>query len=248
MQRRKSSGALAVPAPAPARAALHRSQPARQRQWQRKEDGITFQIPDIEDGGEVPLGMAENLSAVTSKMEVQEMGRGAGGGGGRRDGFCSTSMRGLVQIRQESVRCQRWASGLHGSPPVHLIAYTPSIWPAPSLSRVKIRPRTPALLVFPWQCHRACPAHCQLPTLGQRMQQPLHYLSLAANSCSLQFEKRFKLWAQSHVTCVSAPFPEELQKKAEGEQGEAETCSTSHGNVSVARQPVSATGPGTSFN
>lgn len=32
---------------------------------------------------------------------------------------------------------------------------------------------TPALLVFPWQCHRACPAHCQLPSLGQRMQQPL---------------------------------------------------------------------------
>lgn len=34
-------------------------------------------------------------------------------------------------------------------------------------------PEPPALLVFPWQCHRACPAHCQLPTLGQRMQQPL---------------------------------------------------------------------------
>ncbi|CAB1433639.1 unnamed protein product [Pleuronectes platessa] len=33
--------------------------------------------------------------------------------------------------------------------------------------------RTPALLAFLWHCHRACPAHCQLPTLGQRMQQPL---------------------------------------------------------------------------
>lgn len=32
---------------------------------------------------------------------------------------------------------------------------------------------TPALLAFPWHCHRACPAHCQLPALGQRMQQPL---------------------------------------------------------------------------
>lgn len=44
---------------------------------------------------------------------------------------CGSASLGLVQIRQESVRCQRWASGLHGSPPVHLIAYTPSIWPAP---------------------------------------------------------------------------------------------------------------------
>lgn len=33
--------------------------------------------------------------------------------------------------------------------------------------------RTPALLAFLWHCHRACPAHCQLPTLGQRRQQPL---------------------------------------------------------------------------
>lgn len=32
---------------------------------------------------------------------------------------------------------------------------------------------TPALLALLWHCHRACPAHCQLPTLGQRMQQPL---------------------------------------------------------------------------
>lgn len=31
---------------------------------------------------------------------------------------------------------------------------------------------TPALLAFPWHCRRACPAHCQLPTLGQRTQQP----------------------------------------------------------------------------
>lgn len=33
--------------------------------------------------------------------------------------------------------------------------------------------RTPALLAFPWHCYRACPAHCQLPTQGQSMQQPL---------------------------------------------------------------------------
>lgn len=32
---------------------------------------------------------------------------------------------------------------------------------------------TPALLAFPWHRHRACPAHCQMPTLGQRTQQPL---------------------------------------------------------------------------
>lgn len=49
--------------------------------------------------------------------------------------------------------------------------------PAPfhqrGLSRGRSRPGTPALLAFPWHCHRACPAHCQLPTLGQRTQQPL---------------------------------------------------------------------------
>lgn len=44
---------------------------------------------------------------------------------------CGSASLGPVQIRQESVKCQRWASGLHGSPPVHLIAYMPSIWPAP---------------------------------------------------------------------------------------------------------------------
>lgn len=47
------------------------------------------------------------------------------------------------------------------------------------------RVRTPALPPLPWHCHRACPAHCQLPTLGQRTQTAAPaYLTLTAAYCS----------------------------------------------------------------
>lgn len=49
----------------------------------------------------------------------------------------------------------------------------PSPIPLAGLEQRQEQVWTPALLAFPWHCHRACPAHCQLPTLGQRTQQPL---------------------------------------------------------------------------
>ena len=60
-------------------------------------------------------------------------------------------------------------------PPV--FSQVPYGWPSPiplaGLEQRQEQVWTPALLAFPWHCHRACPAHCQLPTLGQRTQQPL---------------------------------------------------------------------------
>lgn len=44
---------------------------------------------------------------------------------------------------------------------------------------------TPALPPLSWHCHRACPAHCQLPTLGQRTQTAAPaYLTATAAQCS----------------------------------------------------------------
>lgn len=57
--------------------------------------------------------------------------------------------------------------------------------PIPLAGPEQERTWTPALLPLPWHCHRACPAHCKLPTLGQRTQTAaVAYLALTAVHCN----------------------------------------------------------------
>lgn len=57
--------------------------------------------------------------------------------------------------------------------------------PIPLEGPAQERAPSPALLPLPWHCHRACPAHSNLPTLGHRTwRAALAYLTLTAVHCN----------------------------------------------------------------